>query len=95
MKYVIDKEKRPVYLQIYNQIREDIVNDILRFDSKLPSIRALAEELGISTVTVEHAYALLSDEGYVESRERSGYVVSFRKADGFASIAKATITLYI
>ena len=90
MKYVIDKENRPVYLQIYNQIREDIVNDILRFDSKLPSIRALAEELGISTVTVEHAYALLSDEGYVESRERSGYVVSFRKADGFASTAKTT-----
>ena len=90
MKYVIDKEKRPVYLQLYNQIREDIVNDILRFDSKLPSIRALAEELGISTVTVEHAYALLSDEGYVESRERSGYVVSFRKADGFASTAKTT-----
>ena len=90
MKYVIDKEKRPVYLQLYNQIREDIVNDILRFDSKLPSIRALAEELGISTVTVEHAYALLSDEGYVESRERSGYVVSFRKADGFASPAKTT-----
>ena len=78
MKYTIDKEKRPVYLQLYNQIREDIVNDILRYDSKLPSIRALAEELGISTVTVEHAYALLSDDGYVESRERSGYVVSFR-----------------
>ena len=90
MKYVIDKEKRPVYLQLYNQIREDIVNDVLRFDSKLPSIRALAEELGICTVTVEHAYALLSDEGYVESRERSGYVVSFRKADGFASPAKTT-----
>ena len=88
MKYVIDKEKRPVYLQLYNQIREDIVNDILRFDSKLPSIRALAEELGISTVTVEHAYALLSDEGYVESRERSGYMVIFRKADGFASTAR-------
>ena len=90
MKYVIDKEKRPVYLQIYNQIREDIVNDIFHFNSKLPSIRILAEELEISTVTVEHAYALLSDEGYVESRERSGYLVSFRKADGFASTAKTT-----
>ena len=90
MKYVIDKENHPVYLQIYNQIREDIVNDIFHFNSKLPSIRSLAEELGISTVTVEHAYALLSDEGYVESRERSGYVVSFRKADSFASPAKTT-----
>ena len=89
MKYVIDKKKRPAYLQIYNQIREDIINDVLHFDTKLPSIRALAEELEISTVTVEHAYALLSDEGYVEPRERSGYVVIFRKADGFASTSKA------
>ena len=63
MKYIVDKEKRPVYLQIYNQIRDDIVNEILHFNSKLPSIRGLAEETGVSTVTVEHAYALLCDEG--------------------------------
>ena len=90
MKYVIDKEKRPVYLQLYNQIREDIVNDILRFNSKLPSIRALAEKLGVSTVTVEHAYALLCDAGYAEPRERSGFVVCFRKTDFFASTAQTS-----
>lgn len=84
MKYVIDKEKRPVYLQLYNKIREDIVNEILPYNSKLPSIRTLADDLGISTVTVEHSYALLCDEGYVESRERSGFIVIFRKSDGFA-----------
>lgn len=85
MKYIIDKENRPVYLQLYNQIRDDIVNEIIHYNSKLPSIRGIAAELGISTITVEHAYALLCDEGYVESRERSGFVVSFRKTDGFAS----------
>ena len=95
MKYLVDKEKRPVYLQLYNQIREDIVNDILRYNSKLPSIRSLAEELGVSTVTVEHAYALLCDEGYAESRERSGFVVCFRRADGFASSSKASHTYHI
>ena len=84
MKYIIDKEKRPVYLQLYNQIRDDIVNEILPFNSKLPSIRILADELGISTITIEHAYSLLCDEGYVESRQRSGFVVIFRKSDGFA-----------
>lgn len=84
MKYVIDKEKRPVYLQLYNKIRDDIVNEILPYNSKLPSIRTLADDLGISTVTVEHSYALLCDEGYVESRERSGFIVIFRKSDGFA-----------
>ena len=87
MKYVIDKEKRPVYLQIYNQIKDDIVNEIIKYNSKLPSIRILADELGISTITVEHAYALLCDEGYVESRQRSGFVVCFRKKDGFAASA--------
>ena len=42
-----------------------------------------AAELGVSTVTVEHAYSLLCEEGYVESRERSGYYVIFRESDGF------------
>ena len=83
MKYIIDKEKRPAYLQLYNQIRDDIVNDILHYNSKLPSIRSLAEETGVSTVTVEHAYALLCDEGYAEARARSGFIVCFSKKDGF------------
>lgn len=84
MKYIIDKEKRPVYLQIYKQIRDDIIAEIYPYNTKLPSKRSLAEETGVSTISVEHAYALLCDEGYVEARERSGYVVIFRKADGFA-----------
>ncbi len=88
MKYIVDKESRPVYLQLYRQIREDIVNDIYPYGSKLPSKRSLAVEAGVSTVTVEHAYSLLCEEGYGEGRERSGYVVIFRKTDGFATSAK-------
>ena len=91
MKYIIDKEKRPVYLQLYNLIRDDIVNEILPFNSKLPSIRILAEELTISTITVEHAYALLCDEGYIEARERSGYFVIFQADDGFVSAPTSNI----
>ena len=91
MKYIIDKEKHPVYLQIYNLIRDDILNEILPFNSKLPSIRILAEELTISTITVEHAYALLCDEGYIEARERSGYFVIFRADDGFVSAPTSNI----
>ena len=84
MKYLINKTNRPVYLQIYKQIRQDIVDGIYPLGAKLPSIRLLADELGVSSVTVDHAYALLCDEGYVESRERSGFVVIFRKDDRFA-----------
>ena len=84
MKYVIDKEKRPAYMQIYNQIRNDIVNGVLKYGARLPSIRTLAEETGVSTVTVEHAYSLLSDEGYIEAKVRSGFVVCFSKKDVFS-----------
>lgn len=90
MKYTVDPTNRPVYLQIYRQLREDIVAQIYRYGSKLPSKRLLADELGVSTVTVEHAYALLCDEGYVEARERSGFFVIFRATDGFAVTARST-----
>lgn len=84
MKYIINKnENSPAYLQLYKQIREDVVGGIYAYKSKLPSKRTIAEETGVSTVTVEHAYALLCDEGYIEARERSGYFVIFRKEDGF------------
>ena len=85
MKYIIDKEYRPVYLQLYQMIREDILAENYPLGTKLPSKRVLAEETGVSTITVEHAYELLCQEGYVEARERSGFVVIFQKSDGFAA----------
>ena len=84
MKYKIDKSNRPIYLQIYRQIKEDIINGSYPCNTKLPSKRLLADETETSTVTIEHAYALLCDEGYVEPRERSGFFVIFRNSDGFA-----------
>ncbi len=88
MNYRIEKGKGPIYLQLYKQIRNDIISENYPYNTKLPSKRSLAEETGISTITVEHAYALLCDEGYVESRERSGFIVTFRKSDGFAASAE-------
>ncbi|MBR5139812.1 MAG: GntR family transcriptional regulator, partial [Clostridia bacterium] len=84
MKYKIDKSNRPVYLQIYKQIKDDIIGGNYAYNAKLPSKRLLADETATSTVTIEHAYELLCDEGYVESRERSGFFVIFRNSDGFA-----------
>ena len=81
----------PAYLQLYSQIKDDIINEVYQFNSKLPSKRIVAEELEISTITVEHAYALLCDEGYVEARQRSGYFVRFRGEDGFVSAPKESI----
>lgn len=78
MKYTIDKNSTEhAYMQIYRQLRGDIVSGLLPQGSKLPSKRLLADALGVSLITVEHAYALLTDEGYAAARERSGYFVSF------------------
>ena len=88
MKYYVDKEIRPVYLELYRRLRDDIVGGLYSYGEKLPSKRSLAEAVGVSTVTVEHAYALLCEEGYAEGRARSGYLVTFRKTDGFASAAR-------
>lgn len=89
MKYTIKKEtKVPAYLQLYLQVREDIVKGIYPLGSKLPSKRTVADDIAVSTVTVEHAYALLCDEGYIEARERSGYIVIFRMDDGFVLTSK-------
>ena len=68
MKYTVDLNDRPVYLQIYRQLRADIVGGAFAYGSKLPSKRLLAEELGVSTITTEHAYDLLCEEGYARTK---------------------------
>ena len=62
-------------------MREDIVTGAYPYGTKLPSKRLVTSEVGVSIITVEHSYAILCDEGYIESRERSGYYVCYREAD--------------
>lgn len=85
MKYIIDKSKGKAYLQLYEQIKRDIVSGVFAFNSKLPSKRILSEETGVSVITVEHAYFLLCEEGYIDSRERSGYFVCYNPDSTFDS----------
>ncbi len=85
MKYAIDKNNGKAYLQLYEQLKSDIVNGFYEFGSKLFSKRLLAEEIGVSVITVEHAYSLLCEEGYAESRERSGYYVCYNPNNTFAT----------
>lgn len=72
---VEERQGEPKYYYLYKQIREDILSGQLKKGEKLPSKRGFAEHLGISLITVENAYQMLKDEGYIETRERSGYYV--------------------
>lgn len=84
MHYHIDKTAaQSAYLQLYHQLRRDIVSGVYPLGTKMPSKRLIATETGVSVITVEHALAILCDEGYLESRERSGFFVSFAAADCF------------
>ncbi len=63
------------YLFIYNEIKEKIQSGIYPAKSKLPSKRVTADKYGVSVITVEKAYAMLSEEGYIYSKEKKGYFV--------------------
>lgn len=90
MKYVIhNEEKKFAYLQLYEQLRKDIINGVLKYGMKMPSKRMLAEETGVSVITIEHTYSILCEEGYIEAKERSGYFVIYRE-DDFVSLAEST-----
>lgn len=65
----------PLYRQLYNQLRTQILEGVLAPGSRLPATRVLAEELGVARVTVKQAYEQLSAEGYVTSRPGAGTFV--------------------
>ncbi|MDE5943786.1 MAG: PLP-dependent aminotransferase family protein [Clostridia bacterium] len=64
------------YWSLYKKLRGDILEGRLKKGERLPSKRALAESLNVSVITVQSAYDQLLAEGYIFSRERSGYFVS-------------------
>ena len=75
--YSMDNRKnvsKTIYL--YRCIKDDIESGAIKKGEKLPSKRALSDHLSISVITVENAYSLLQDEGYIESRPKSGFYVS-------------------
>jgi GntR family transcriptional regulator/MocR family aminotransferase len=71
-----DKGKDSLYEYLYKQIKNDIISYKLSPGEKLPSKRAFAKHLNISTITVENAYIQLLAEGYIYSVPKSGYYVN-------------------
>ena len=65
-----------LYEHLYKCIKNDILSGELAPDYKLPSKRSFAKNLGISTITVENAYAQLIAEGYIYSLPKKGYYVT-------------------
>lgn len=76
MIYIDKTRTSSIYQQIYDQLASQIMQDVLKAGTKLPATRKLAEDLGISRNTVNKAYQQLLAEGYLISKEGSGYFVN-------------------
>ena len=70
------KSEEALYMQLRNQIILAIANDVLHEGDPLPSVRSLAEDIGINMHTVNKAYALLKQEGFVKLDRRRGAVIA-------------------
>lgn len=67
--------KKKKYLSLYRTMKNKILCGEYTLGQKLPSKRVMADKTGCSVITVERAYNMLIDEGYITSEERSGYYV--------------------
>lgn len=79
MNYELDEKNK--YYSLYACIRDEILTGKLKSGERLPSKRALAENLSVSVITVQNAYDQLLAEGYIYSKERSGYFVAEARYD--------------
>ncbi len=66
----------PIYLQICRRFKTAIAQGHLRAGQRVPAVRALATELNLARGTIETAYRILTDEGYLQMRGAAGTVVS-------------------
>jgi GntR family transcriptional regulator len=78
---ILNSSNLPIYLQIKNQIIEQILKGELEEGTKLPSIRQLAKELKISVITTKRAYEELENERYIDTVLGKGSFVSLKEKD--------------
>src|SRR5688572_19181224 len=71
------KNNDHLYLQVAEGLEKMIGEDVLKIGDKLPSVRVLSNEYGISMGTAFQAYYHLEGKGLIESRPKSGYYVRF------------------
>jgi GntR family transcriptional regulator len=75
-------DKRPLYKQVIDGVKELIARGVLREGMPLPSVRQVAGDLGVNLNTIAVAYRELQDEGFVNVRHGAGAVVASRSAQG-------------
>lgn len=71
----------PIYQQLVNAVKGEIVRGALKEGEGLPSIRMLSKELSISVITTKKAYEILEESGYIKTVPGKGSFVSARSRE--------------
>lgn len=79
--FIDNKSGIPIYEQIYNQIKAQIINSTLCEDEPLPSIRNLAKDLRISVITTKRAYDELEHDGFIYTVAGKGCFVAQKNTE--------------
>ena len=69
------RSRKPIYEQLVEKLKQLIINDVLKEDEKLPSVRELAQQLTINPNTIQKAYRELESQGYIYSFKGKGSFV--------------------
>lgn len=72
---ISNQSELPIYAQIKEQLKDQILNGRIEEGTVLPSIRMLAKELGVSVITTTRAYNDLENEGFITSVQGKGSIV--------------------
>ena len=75
---ISQSDRRPLYLQVIEQIQRRVAVGDLQSGAELPSIRQLAADLKVSVITIKRAYLELEREGVIATRQGKGSVVADR-----------------
>jgi Predicted transcriptional regulators len=92
---VSNKTSRPLYEQIVTQVKTQIMSGGLKAGEALPSIRALAKSLQISVLTVQKAYDILQEDGFMETTAGKGCYVSAQNQDFYLEEQQKKIEEYL
>ena len=92
---LINGSSTPLYEQIKNAIKENIVGNTLVSDEQLPSVRQLSKELGVSILTVKKAYDELEKEGFIIIRQGLGTFVASMNLDLLREEKQKDIELHL
>ncbi len=88
------RSRLPIYMQIVEKLKELIINNVLKPDEQLPSVRALAQQIAINPNTIQKAYRELESQGYAYSIVgRGSFVYDIQHGETNEKLEKIKVSL--